>query len=55
MKEHSTKLQPIAEPVWLVMRPSSIPLFIVTPKRKRKSKGIKVPAGFAVSRNAYCK
>jgi len=37
MKEHSTNVQPIAEPVWLVLRPSSIPLFIVTPKRKRKS------------------
>ena len=37
MKEHSIRVQPIAEPVWLARRPAISPPFIVTPKRRKKT------------------
>ena len=36
MEDHSKRVQPIAVPVWLIMKPSLIPPFSITPKRKRK-------------------
>lgn len=41
MKGHfSTKVQTIAEPVWLVQSPALVPLFTITPKCKKKTNHI---------------
>lgn len=37
MEEYSKKVQPIAVPVWLIMKPAISPPFIVTPKRRKKT------------------
>jgi len=37
MEEHSTRVQPIAVPVWLCLKPALSPPFIVTPKCRKKT------------------
>ncbi len=37
MEDHSTKVKPIAVPVWLIMRPALSPPFIITPAGRKKT------------------